>query len=313
MATRMQLSGYTRYWTRYVLLVLPFYLFTFLPLTAQEYGMRWLYCPQASETQQVWFKRTFHTTAMAKEAVLSVASEGRYIVYVNGYNISADLFSYNPRGAIAIQDYPIENYLCEGYNTIAVWYSPVSYNHRQLYVALQGTWQDGSMFYISDDQGWLCHPANAQTMPDGSELIDGTQYEEDWKTFNWMESSFLLSDWQPAAIATHLQPATITFNRHDTGFRMQRVLKHSIVSQRGNTLIYDFGQPIEGWVRITMRGMKKGDVIEVNGLRYVCKGGTDDQACRRFTTGTSGVARITLPAGRSRSNITKVEAISIGR
>ena len=108
MATRMQLSGYTRYWTRYVLLVLPFYLFTFLPLTAQEYGMRWLYCPQASETQQVWFKRTFHTTALAKEAVLSVASEGRYIVYVNGYNISADLFSYNPRGAIAIQDYPIE-------------------------------------------------------------------------------------------------------------------------------------------------------------------------------------------------------------
>ena len=289
-------------------------LLAFLPLTsvAQEFGMRWLYCPQASETQQVWFKRTFHTTALAKEALLSVASEGRYIVYINGYNISTDLFSNNPRGAIAIHDYPVENFLCEGYNTISVWYSPVSYSHRQLYITLKGTWQDGSMFYLSEDKDWLCHPANAQTLPDGSEYIDGSAYTDDWKTFDWKESSFMLSDWRPAEIASNLPPATITFSRHDTGYRMHRVLKRAKVSQEGRTLIYDFGQPIDGWVRITMRGMKKGDVIEVNGMRYVCKGGTDDQACRRFTTSPSGVARITLPAGRSRSNISRVEAISVG-
>ena len=122
----------------------------------------------------------------------------------------------------------------------------------------------------------------------------------------------MLSDWRPAEIATQLSPATITFNSHETGYRMLRVLKRAKVSQEGRQLIYDFGQPVEGWVRITMRGMKKGEVIEVNGLRYICKGGTDDQACRRFTTSPSGVARITLPAGRSRSNISRVEAISVG-
>jgi len=274
--------------------------------------MRWLYCPQASETQQVWFKRSFHTTSLAKEAILSVASEGRYMVFVNGYNISPDLFSSNPRGAIAIHDYQIENFLSEGYNTISVWYSPVSYSRRQLYIALKGTWQDGSMFYISDDKGWLCHPANAQTLPDGSEHIDGSAYTDDWKNYDWKESSFMLSDWRPAEIATQLSPATITFNSHETGYRMLRVLKRAKVSQEGRQLIYDFGQPVEGWVRITMRGMKKGEVIEVNGLRYICKGGSDDQACRRFTTSSAGTARIILPAGRSRTNITRVEAISIG-
>jgi hypothetical protein len=92
---------------------------------------------------------------------------------------------------------------------------------------------------------------------------------------------------------------------------MQRVLKRAKVSQRGRTVTYDFGEQVEGWVRVTMRGMKKGEVVEVNGLRYVCRGGSDDQACRRFTTSTAGIARITLPAGRSRSNITRVEAIAI--
>ena len=279
---------------------------------AQEFGMRWLYCPQASETQQVWFKRSFHTTSLAKEAILSVASEGRYMVFVNGYNISPDLFSSNPRGAIAIHDYQIENFLSEGYNTISVWYSPVSYSRRQLYIALKGTWQDGSMFYISDDKDWLCHPANAQTLPDGSEHIDGSAYTDDWKNYDWKESSFMLSDWRPAEIATQLSPATITFNSHETGYRMLRVLKRAKVSQEGRQLIYDFGQPVEGWVRITMRGMKKGEVVEVNGLRYTCKGGSDDQACRRFTTASAGTARIILPAGRSRTNITRVEAISVG-
>ena len=50
----------------------------------------------------------------------------------------------------------------------------------------------------------------------------------------------------------------------------------------------------------------------INGLRYTCKGGSDDQACRRFTTASAGTARIILPAGRSRTNITRVEAISVG-
>ena len=88
-------------------------------------------------------------------------------------------------------------------------------------------------------------------------------------------------------------------------------MKRAKVSEQGRTLTYDFGQPVEGWVRVTLRGMKQGEVVEVNGLRYVCRGGSDDQACRRFTTSTAGIARILLPAGRSRSNITRVEAISI--
>lgn len=279
---------------------------------AQEFGMRWLYSPQADETQQIWFKRSIHMGELTKKAVLSIASEGRYIVYVNGYNISSDLFSSNPRGVIGIRDYSIENYLTEGTNTIAVWYSPVNYSHRQLYAVLSGQWQSGGSFYIGNDKGWTCHVANARTLPDGSEEIDGSRYQSNWKEFDIKENSFMLSEWKPAVVASDLEPAIVTFSHHECyGYHAVRILKRAKVSQNGRTLTYDFGQQFDGWVRVTMRGMKKGDVIQVNGLRYVCKGGSDDQACRRFTIGTAGMAHITLPAGRSRSNITTVEAISI--
>ena len=312
MAIRMQLPGYAKYRTRYVLLVLPFYLFTFLPLCAQEFGMRWIYHPQAEETRQIWFKRNIHMDKPLASAILSVASEGRYIVYVNGYNISTDLFSSNPRGAIGVRDYEIGNFLHKGTNTIAVWYSPVNYTKRQLYIVMSGQWEDGSPFFMDNEKGWLCHTANARTLPDGNEEIDGPGYMANWNDYDWKEDSFLLSEWQRAEVAKDLKPAVITFCRHEKpAYRTQRILKRSTFSQQGRTLTYDFGQSFNGWVRVTMRGMKKGDVITVNGLRYICKGGTDDQACRRFTISTAGIARIILPAGRSRSNITTVEAICI--
>lgn len=296
------------------LVLLPFCLFSLLPLNAQEFGMRWFYSSHTEETQQVWFKRSFHMNEPAAKAVLSVASEGRCIVYVNGYNVSTDLYSDNPRGAIAIHDYNIENYLNVGTNTIAVWYSPVHYTHRQLYSTLSGQWQSGGTFYQGCDTEWRCRGANARTLPDGNEEIDATRYVKDWKNYDWQDEQFMFSKWQRASVATNLQPAFVTFSHHDAaGFQMQRILKRAKVSQAGQTVIYDFGQPVEGWVRVTMRGMKKGEVMEVNGLRYICKGGSDDQACRRFTTNMAGIARITLPAGRSRSNITRVEAISISK
>ena len=287
---------------------------SFLPLTAvaQEFGMRWICCPQAEESQQIWFKRNIHIGEEVTTAVLSVASEGRYIVYVNGYNISTDLFSSNPQGAIGVRDYEIGNFLHKGTNTIAVWYSPVTYTQRQLYIVLSGEWQNGGTFYFDNEKGWMCHAANARTMPDGNEEIDGPGYIADWKDYDWKEDCFMVSDWKRAEIAKDLKPAVITFCRHEApAYRTKRILKHATVSQQGRTLVYDFGHTLNGWVRVTMRGMKKGEVITVNGLRYICKGGTDDQACRRFTTCAAGVARIILPAGRSRSNITTVEAIEI--
>ena len=36
--------------------------------------MRWLYCAQAEDTRQVWFKRSIHMSETASKAVLSVAS-----------------------------------------------------------------------------------------------------------------------------------------------------------------------------------------------------------------------------------------------
>lgn len=300
-------------------------LLPFMPLmaVAQGCGLQWMHHPQADATHQIWFRQdlTLHDTP--QEAHLSVASEGRFIVYVNGYHVSTDVFSSNPPGAIAMREYDVTRYLCEGNNVIGVWYAPnaqqPSTATHQLCVSMSGITADGHHFTVSPGKGWLCRAANARTTEYG-ETIDGTKYVSDWN-----KGALNLMEWLPVETAgpetngvngfsadtpTDVKPV-IPWKGTQGGFRVKRILKRAKVIQQGRTVIYNFGEPVHGWVRVTLRGLKKGEAIEVNGLRYIGTGKTDDQACRRFTTGEAGVARILLPVGRGANCISRVEAIEV--
>ena len=85
------------------------------------------------------------------------------------------------------------------------------------------------------------------------------------------------------------------------------------ISAAGDTLVCHLGRQCEGWVRLTLRGMHRGDTLRVNGLTYICSGRTDEQACRRFTTEAFSTIVVTGPKGFSRENVMSVEAIEIER
>lgn len=307
-----------------VKMLLLFFLFAFLPFTAtaQGYGLQWMHHPQADASQQIWFRQDLMLHDPPQQAHLSVASDGRYIVYVNGYHVSTDVFSSNPTGMIAMRDYDITRFLRQGDNVIGVWYAPVgtrgnaeswAADNRQLCVSMSGITADGHHFTVNPNKGWLCRVANAR-VTDYGETVDGTKYVSDWN-----RGSLNLMEWLPAEITydgqsggfqTNAKPV-IQWKGTQGGFRVKRILKRAKVIQQGRTVIYNFGEPVHGWVRVTLRGLKKGEAVEVNGLRYIGTGKTDDQACRRFTTGDAGVARILLPAGRTASCISRVEAIEV--
>ena len=77
-----------------VKMLLLFFLFAFLPFTAtaQGYGLQWMHHPQADASQQIWFRQDLMLHDPPQQAHLSVASDGRYIVYVNGSHVSTDVF-----------------------------------------------------------------------------------------------------------------------------------------------------------------------------------------------------------------------------
>lgn len=299
-------------------------LLSLLPLaaTAQGYGLQWIHHPQADTTQQIWFRQDLTLHDPPQEAHLSVASEGRFIVYVNGYHVSTDVFSSNPTGIIAMRNYDVTRFLRQGDNVIGVWYAPVGTrgnedswadNSRQLCVSMSGITADGHHFTVNPNKGWLCRAANAR-VTDYGETVDGTKYVSDWN-----RGPLNLMEWLPAEITDDGQGGgfrastkpVIQWKGTQGDFRIKRILKRAKVTQQGRTVIYNFGEPVHGWARVTLRGLKKGEAVEVNGLRYIGTGKTDDQACRRFTTGEAGIVRILLPAGRSANCISRVEAIEV--
>lgn len=94
---------------------------------SQEWGTRWICHPQASDTAQVWFRKRVKTTAPQEKAFITVASTGRFRLYVNERNVVTDPFL----GAIDSLERHIKQYtidvsrFLEGRETtIAVWYAP---------------------------------------------------------------------------------------------------------------------------------------------------------------------------------------------
>lgn len=59
---------------------------------SQEWGTRWICHPHASDTAQVWFRKRVKTTVPQEKAFITVASTGRFRLYVNERNVVTDPF-----------------------------------------------------------------------------------------------------------------------------------------------------------------------------------------------------------------------------
>lgn len=74
---------------------------------------------------------------------------------------------------------------------------------------------------------------------------------------------------------------------------------------------YRFSRWFDGWIRVTLRGMHRGDTLHINGLHYICTGKDDEQACRRFSSSGQWTAIIEGDSTFSHRRITNVEGIEI--
>jgi len=280
---------------------------------AADWNKQWIRHPYSGNNAQVWFRGSYKAEGPIAEAKISVATSGRYILYVNERIVSRDiLLPYNPGHSQqpVVMDFEVQRFMRPDSNVIALWYSPdpeSGYTEdRQIAVDFYGEYDDGRRFSYSSDSTWLCKQANGGFSLNGDEIIDARKYLDGWKS-----PSIRQSDWTKAEV-TAAGTKTMTYAAPvHSSWHIDHIYDYVSVDVTDNGITYDFGRNIEGWARLTLRNMSTGDTLDINGFKYVCRGETDEQAFNRFSTIHCGYITIKGPKKFSRKNIMKIEAIDI--
>lgn len=192
--------------------------------TAGDFDCRWLSHPTPDDTSHVWFSRTIVTSEkdMPRAAYIRVATTGRFVLYVNGRNVSTALFTPDRQKgdtAVAAIAYDVQRFLRTDTNTIALLYCPSMRTHRQVSVCFYGIAADSSHFAVSGtdrpcfalngNAGWLCRHADTWQTHDGGEAMNRNLYP-----YRWTDANQPLTLWQAVEETSPSQPLTTTTPHH---------------------------------------------------------------------------------------------------
>lgn len=248
-------------------------------------------CTTADSLSDIWFRHTYLTQRRPISATLSVTARGRYRVYVNESNVTPPLPTDNCHHPVTI-DIDVSGYLRSDSNTVAILYHPVGPHDHQIAVCYYGVRRDGRPFGHNADGGWLCRPVDEGS---GDGIDRG--YTQTVSTACWTPVSApgrLEIDGTKAA--SELRTADSALRRVSTEMgvwplatqlpvRVNRVTgvtapRYSERTPEG--IAYEFVTGFYGFVRLTLRGAKKGETIIIGGRKYICNGETDEQITTAF-------------------------------
>lgn len=284
--------------------------------TAWGWNFRWIRMAQGPMEAQTLFRRTYHFDTRPDVAHITVANQGQHILYVNGYAVATDALTPGEqhigfsRVALA-RTYDVGRFLHAGDNTIALWHSPqpldqhfVCHEPRAVAVAFWGKTLDGQPFSYSTDDTWLCRPVPGSTEY-GGETYDATLFDPSWKG-----DETLYPAWTGAQETAN---DSLWLTRED---RQRCTIAETLApicsyEQDDGTLVYRFPKMFCGWVRLTLRGMRRGAVVWAGGVRYVCTGKDDEQCCLRFSRLWQSEVTVRVSEGKPAEHITGVEALCI--
>ena len=192
--------------------------------TTGDFDCRWMSHPTPDDTSHVWFSRTIVTSEkdMPRAAYIRIATTGRFVLYVNGRNVSTALFTPDRQKgdtAVAAIAYDVQRFLRTDTNTIALLYCPSMRTRRQVSVCFYGVAADSSHFAVSGtdrpcfalngNAGWLCRHADTWQTHDGGEAMNRNLYP-----YRWTNANQPLAMWQAVEETAPSQPLTTTTPHH---------------------------------------------------------------------------------------------------
>lgn len=311
--------------------------------TAGDFGCRWMSHPAPDDTSHVWFRHTFvlEEPDMPRTAYIHVATTGRFVLYVNGRNVSTALFTPdrtpNDTTVMAIS-YDVRRFLRPDSNTIALLYCPSTRTRRQVSVSFYGIAADSSHFATNDTDGWLCRHADTWQTHDGGEAMNRNTYP-----YRWTDTDQPLALWQAVEQISTSQHLNLSTSHHhnttppqhlntlpllsaedicgyspvrinplvDNAAHMRRIYTPLFTEQSVDTLIVHLVPNERHLIRVTLRGCRRGERISIGNLHYVCTGEIDEQAFARFTPTSSNTIIITGDSHFRSEQVQEVESICL--
>lgn len=319
--------------------------------TAGDFGCRWMSHPAPDDTSHVWFRHTLviDEQDMPRTAYIHVATTGRFVLYVNGRNVSTALFTPdrtpNDTTVMAIS-YDVRRFLRPDSNAIALLYCPSTRTRRQVSVSFYGIAADSSHFATNDTDGWLCRHADTWQTHDGGEAMNRNTYP-----YRWTDTDQPLVMWQAAEEISTSQRLNLSTSHHhnttppqhlnttpsqhnttlpllsaedicgyspvrinplvDNAAHMRRIYTPLFTEQSADTLIVHLVPNERHLIRVTLRGCRRGERISIGNLHYVCTGEIDEQAFARFTPTSSNTIIITGDSHFRSEQVQEVESICL--
>ena len=266
--------------------------------------------PSAFPNEQVWFQCPFVSNDTSDRIYLRLATTGYVLPYINGrIAFRASIWPSRPmnREGVAESVIDVTRLVKSGNNVIALWYAPIvglkqvpwGMVSAEIYVQHKKR----SEVLCDSRSKWMCHLAPAYSNFNGEDFDATYSYNSTWKT----KQDFGI-DWIPATV---VQPVTNYPIIPDKSLRPYRTVvpERQVITE--NSATFFFPQTVSGQLRVTLRGVKKGDVIRINGMKYRGRGGYDEQFFTRFSTITANRIEISPEEGKPMPTSMNIELIQL--
>lgn len=291
-------------------------------------------CTTADSLSDIWFRHTYLTQCRPISATLSVTARGRYRVYVNESNVTPPLPTDNCHHPVTI-DIDISGYLRSDSNTVAILYHPVGPHDHQIAVCYYGVGRDGRPFGHNADGGWLCRPVDEGS---GDGIDRG--YTQTVSTACWtpvsapgrLEMDRTKAASEPGRLEIEGRKADSELRRDDSALRkvstemgvwplatllpvrvnrVTRVTAPRYSERTPEGIAYEFVTGFYGFVRLTLRGAKKGETIIIGGRKYTCNGETDEQITTAFEPTYHRRVIVSGDSAFDASQVQRVDGVSL--
>lgn len=298
-------------------------------------------CTTADSLSDIWFRHTYLTQRRPISATLSVTARGRYRVYINESNVTPPLPTDNCHHPVTI-DIDVSGYLRSDSNTVAILYHPIGPHDHQIAVCYYGVGRDGRPFGHNADGGWLCRPVDEGS---GDGIDRG--YTQTVSTACWtpvsvpgrLEIEGTKAASAPRRVEIEGRTADSALQRNDSELRtadselrrvstemgvwplatllpvrvnrVTRVTAPRYSERTPEGIAYEFVTGFYGFVRLTLRGAKKGETIIIGGRKYTCNGETDEQINTAFEPTYHRRVIVSGDSAFDASQVQRVDGVSL--
>ncbi len=284
-------------------------------------------------------RRTFAVEGEVQAARAYVTGLGLYEVELNGQRVGDQIFtpgwtSYDTR--LQYQTYDVTDLLQPGDNAIGAmlgdgWYRGyLGWNDRRnvygerlaLLLQLQITYTDGRVQSIGSDASWKAATGPIRV----ADLYNGEHYDARLEKPGWSRPGYDDEGWAHVRLIDHPKDILIAPAGQPVR-KIDEVAPAAILHTPAGETVFDMGQNMVGWVRLTVRGaagetvtLRHAEVLDKDGnfytdnlrnaeqtVRYTLKGGGEEIYEPRFTfQGFRYVAVDGLPGVPTPENLTGV-------